>query len=369
LLLLLQQLENKKDPMQKTKVAIIGSGPAGYTAALYTGRAKLDPMLFAGEKSGGQLMFTTDIENFPGFPEGKNGPELMMNMRAQAEKFGAKIEDTYVTAVDFSERPFKLWTHLPEGMTSEAIEKGNAEQIAAFTAAVKATPHDVEADSVIITVGSKSNMLGVPGELEYLGRGVSTCAVCDAAFYRERETIVIGGGDTAMEDTLALTKFAKSVTVLVRRDKLRASKVMQERVLNHPLVTVKYNTTISEVKGEGSVTEVVLKDTVTGDTRNQKIDGVFLAIGHSPMTHLFDGQLALDRHGFIVTRQSVSQLGVEMATKALDSEGRVAFPTTTSVEGVFAAGDVVDIRYWQAITAAGQGCAAAIDAERWLEGR
>jgi thioredoxin reductase (NADPH) len=355
--------------MYKTKVAIIGSGPAGYTAALYTGRAKLEPTLFAGEKSGGQLMFTTDIENFPGFPDGKNGPELMINMRTQAEKFGAKIEDKYVTAVDFSQRPFKLWTHVPEGMTAEAIEKGGAEEMAKFTAAVKATPHDVEADSVIITVGSKSNMLGISGEMEFLGRGVSTCAVCDAAFYRDREAIVVGGGDTAMEDTLALTKFAKSVLLLVRRDKLRASKVMQERVLNHPKVTVRFNTTITEVRGEHAVSEVTLKDTVTGETTAQKIDGVFLAIGHSPMTQIFAGQLALDAHNFIVTRQSVSKLGVEMALKAVDEEGRVAFPTTTSVEGVFAAGDVVDIRYWQAITAAGQGCSAAIDAERWLEKR
>jgi thioredoxin reductase (NADPH) len=355
--------------MQKTKVAIIGSGPSGYTAALYTGRAKLEPMLFAGEKSGGQLMFTTDIENFPGFPEGKNGPELMINMRAQAEKFGAKIEDVYVTAVDFSQRPFKLWTHIPEKMTAESIEKGSAEDVAAFTAAVKASPHDIEAESVIITVGSKSRMLGIPGEMELIGRGVSTCAVCDAAFYREKSTIVVGGGDSAMEDTLALTKFADSVLVLVRGDKLRASKVMQERVLNHPKVVVRFNTTLAEIKGTGGVEEVVLKDTVTGQLSPQKIDGVFLAIGHLPMTNLFQGQLELDAHGFILTRQSLSKIGLEMALKAVDAEGKITYPTTTSVEGVFAAGDVVDTRYWQAITAAGQGCAAAIDAERWLEKR
>lgn len=173
--------------IEHTKVAIIGSGPAGYTAALYTGRAKLEPIVFAGEKSGGQLMYTTDIENYPGFPEGKNGPELMMDMRAQAERFGAKMKDVYVTAVDFSQQPFKLWTHTVEGQTTEVLEKGSAEDIQNFTTAIKATPHDIEADAVIIAVGSTSRMLGIPGEMEFLGRGVSTCAVCDAAFYREKK--------------------------------------------------------------------------------------------------------------------------------------------------------------------------------------
>jgi thioredoxin reductase (NADPH) len=355
--------------MQKTKVAIIGSGPSGYTAALYTGRARLEPLVFAGEKSGGQLMFTTEIENFPGFPAGINGAELMQNMRQQAEKFGAVMKDTYVTGVDFSQKPFKLWTHLPEGYTAEVIENGTDEEFAKFDAALKATPHDVEAESVIISVGSKSKMLGIPGEQEFLGRGVSTCAVCDAAFYRDRDVIVVGGGDTAMEDTLALTKFAKTVKVLVRTDKMRASKVMQERVLANEKVTVMFNTTATEVRGQGAVKEVTLKNTQDGTETVQPIDGFFLAIGHTPMTGIFKNQVALDAHGFILTRQSVSKSGVEMATQALDGDGKIMYPTTTSVEGVFAAGDVVDIRYWQAITAAGQGCAAAIDAERWLEGR
>jgi thioredoxin reductase (NADPH) len=355
--------------MQQTKIAIIGSGPAGYTAALYTARAKMSPILFAGEKSGGQLMYTTEIENFPGFPQGKDGPQLMIDMRAQAEKFGAVMKDQYVTAVDFSQRPFKLWTSIPAGFSAEVLEKGTVEEIKAFNAAVKAQPHDVEADAVIVTVGSKSKMLNVPGEMEFFGRGVSTCAVCDAAFYRDRTAVVVGGGDTAMEDTLALTKFVSSVIVLARGEKLRASKVMQERVIAHPKVTVMYNTSISEIKGEGAVTSVTLKNNVSGEEKDQPINGVFIAIGHSPMTQIFADQLTLDSHGFIVTRQSLSKVGVEMAQAALDEEGRVKYPTTTSVEGVFAAGDVVDIRYWQAVTAAGQGCAAAIDTERWLEGR
>ena len=351
--------------MQKTKLAIIGSGPAGYTAGLYGARARLEPLLFAGEKNGGQLMLTTDIENFPGFPDGKYGPDLMAAMRKQAENFGAKIMDSYVTAVDFSQRPFKLWTHFPPNFTGENLERGD---VTALIQAVRQTPHDVEADAVIVTVGATSKTLGVPGESQYMGRGVSTCAVCDAAFYRDKNTIVIGGGDTAMEDTLALTKFAQSVKVLVRSDKLRASKVMQERVTTNPKVTMMYNTTLKEVRGEGNVKEVTLINTVDQKETVIPIDGVFLAIGHTPATQIFTDQLKLDAMGFILTRQSISVEGVAMAQAAL-TENKVAFPTMTSVEGVFAAGDVVDIRYWQAVTAAGQGCAAAIDAERWLEGR
>jgi thioredoxin reductase (NADPH) len=355
--------------MQKTRVAIIGSGPTGYTAGIYTSRASLEPIVFAGQKSGGQLMLTTDIENFPGFANGKNGPELMIEMRQQAERFGAKIVDQFVYAVDFSARPFKLWTHLPSSVHPEVLEKGKPEDFAALRAAVKAEPHDYEADAVILAVGARSKMLGAPGESEFIGRGVSTCAVCDAAFYRGKRTIVVGGGDAAMEDTLALTKFAESVTVLVRGDKMRASKIMQDRVIAHPKVKVMFNTTIKEVKGEGSVKEVILLNTATKAEETVGVDGVFIAIGHMPMTNIFEGQLQLDAHGFILTRQSISAAGVEMAKAALDESGKVAFPSMTSVEGVFAGGDAVDIRYWQAITAAGQGCAAAIDAERWLEGR
>ncbi len=355
--------------MQKTKVAIIGSGPSGYTAALYTARANLAPLVFTGEKQGGQLMYTTVIENFPGFPEGIEGPQLMMNMRSQAEKFGAQMQEKYVTAVDFSQRPFKLWASFPEGATGEILEKGTPEEIAVFTQSIKAKMHDVEADAVILAVGSQSKALGVPGEKEFLGRGVSTCAVCDAAFYREKNTIVVGGGDTAMEDALALTKFAKTVTILVRTDKLRASKVMQERLQSNSKVTFLYNTTIKEIRGEGAVKEVVLMNAVENKETVMPIDGVFVAIGHQPMTKIFHNELQLDKHGFILTRQSLTKAGVEMAGNAFNEEGIVRYPTMTSVEGVFAAGDVVDVRFWQAITAAGQGSSAAIDAERWLEMR
>ncbi len=355
--------------MQSTKVAIIGSGPAGYTAALYAGRASLEPMMFAGEKSGGQLINTGDIENFPGFPQGKNGAELMMDMRAQAEKFGAKIADQYVTAVDFSVQPFKLWTHFPEGMTGENFDKTTPEQAAELVKQIKATPHDVEADSVILSMGATSKMLGIPGEAEFFGRGVSTCAVCDAAFYKDRTAIVVGGGDTAMEETLALTKFASHVTLLVRSDKLRASKVMQERVLNHPKVTVMFQTTLKDIQGEGTVKSATLKNTLTEAEQVLPTDGVFMAIGHTPATSIFADQVSLDSHGYVLTRQSLGAMGVEMARLALNEEGRVAYPTMTSVEGVFAAGDVVDTRYWQAVTAAAQGCMSAIDAERWLEKR
>jgi thioredoxin reductase (NADPH) len=353
--------------MRKTKVAIIGSGPAGYTAGIYTGRARLEPVLYAGGKSGGQLMFTTEIENFPGFAAGKNGPELMMEMRAQAEKFGTQIHDKYVTAVDFSAQPFKIWTHLPVNAIGDEIETAGPEKLAELVAAVKQEPHDLEAESVIIAVGAKSKMLGVPGEQEFFGRGVSTCAVCDAAFYRDKTAIVVGGGDTAMEDSLALTKFASAVTLLVRGDKLRASKLMQERVLNHPKITVKYNTQIVSIHGTQFVEKVVLKNSADGTQTEQAIDGVFLAIGHTPMTSIFQGQLQLDDKGYIATRHAFNAAGLELAKAALNEDGCVKFPSMTSVEGVFAAGDVVDIRYWQAITAAAQGCQAAIDAERWLE--
>ena len=355
--------------MIQLRVAIVGSGPTGLTAGIYTGRANLAPVIFAGEKSGGQLMFTTDIENYPGFAQGKNGPELMGEMRTQAEKFGAQMKDQYVFALDVTTRPFKIWTHLPAGLSSEMMDKGTAEEFAEISATLKTESHDVEADSIILAVGARAKMLGFSGELEFLGRGVSTCAVCDAAFYRGRTTIVVGGGDTAMEDTLALTKFADSVTVLVRGDKLRASKVMQDRVLAHPKVKIMFNTSISEVRGDGVVKEVMLINTQTQVTEVIPINGVFIAIGHTPMTQILQGQVTLDSHGYIVTRQSPTKAGVEMAQAALSEDGKVSFPTMTSVEGVFAAGDAVDTRYWQAVTAAGQGCAAAIDAERWLESR
>lgn len=353
---------------EKKKVVIIGSGPSGYTAAIYAARAMLEPVLFAGYQSGGQLMWTTDIENFPGFVQGIAGPQLMSDLRSQAERFGTQIRDEYVTAVDFSVRPFKIWTTIPEDINPEIYTTGSPEELAAATLKVKAQPHTLEAETVIISTGASAIMLDVPGEKRLLGNGVSTCAVCDAAFYRDKHTFVVGGGDAAMEDTLALTKFAKTVTVLHRRDAFRASKIMQDRVLQHPKITVKWNTTVTEVLGEGKVSGLHLKNVQSGEVTQVAADGLFIAIGHRPVTSLFGEQIALDEHGYVLTRMSHSHQGVQMAQSATNDKGLVEFPTMTSVEGVFAAGDVVDVRYKQAITAAGQGCSAALDAERWLEG-
>lgn len=352
--------------MERAKVAIIGSGPAGYTAAIYTSRAQLQPVLYAGPKAGGQLMLTTDIENFPGFKDGVAGPDLMIEMMQQAQRFGTEIKYDFVTAVDFSQRPFRLWTTVPAGVVpDDLLNTADPEKYAAAKAEIIKMEPALEADAIIIATGAGSIMLNVPGEEAFVGKGVSTCAVCDAAFYKDKNTYVVGGGDSAMEDTLALTKFAQSVTVIHRRDAFRASKIMQERVLNNPKVKVMWNTTIEEVIGDQLVKKIRVKG--TEGSRELDADGVFVAIGHTPVTQLFRGQIQLDDHGYIITRQSVSKYGVEAAKKALTEDGKIAFPSMTSVEGVFAAGDNVDIRYRQAITAAGQGCSAALDAERWLE--
>lgn len=351
--------------MKQARVAIIGSGPAGFAAGIYTSRALLEPVLFAGHESGGQLMLTTEVENYPGFAEGVVGPELMLQMRQQAKRFGTEIISEYVTAVDFSQRPFKLWTNLPQGVIPDQLKQADDVTYAQYQEQIKQAEPAVVADAVIIATGATSIMLGVPGENEFIGRGVSTCAVCDAAFYKEKTTYVVGGGDSAMEDTLALTKFAKSVTVIHRRDEFRASKIMQERVLNNPKVTVLWNTTVEEVKGEQQVKSIVVNE--NGASKELPADGVFIAIGHRPANRLFADQVAMDEKGYIVTRQSPTTPGLAAAQAALTEEGLVAFPTMTSVEGVFGAGDGVDPRYWQAVTAAGQGASAAIDAERWLE--
>jgi len=351
--------------MKAEKLVIIGSGPAGYTAAIYASRAQLKPVLFTGMESGGQLMYTTDLENFPGFPEGVIGPKFMMSLRAQATRFGTEIRDAHVTAVDFSQRPFKLWTHLPAGVGMDIFKQGSQEEIDGAVTKIKADEPDVLADSVIINTGATSIMLGVPGEKEFFGRGVSTCAVCDAAFYKDKNVFVIGGGDSAMEDTLALTKFATKVTVVHRRDSFRASKIMVDRVLKNDKVEVLWNSQLKKIIGEYGVQKIVVE--VDGKDQEFKADGVFLAIGHRPVTSLFRGQIELDDHGYIVTRQSLSKKGLVQAQAALNEKDLVAYPTMTSIVGVFAGGDVVDVRYKQAITAAGMGCAAALDAERWLE--
>lgn len=320
-------------------VIIIGSGPAGWTAATYLARANMNPILFAGEKAGGQLMLTTVIENFPGFPKGVDGPQLMMDMREQAKTFGTKIFDKNITKVDFSAKPFKVWSGEEEYQTQ----------------------------AVLIATGAETVWLGIPGEKELIGRGMSSCAVCDAAFFRGKNTFVIGGGDAAMEDALALTKFAASVTLVHRRDSFKASKIMQDRVLASPKVKVIWNAIPKEIKGTQKVETLVIEDVNTKQISELPADGVFVAIGHKPSNDLFSAQIQLDAKGFIVTRQAFQSDGLKLAGSNVGEHGFIQYPTMTSVEGVFAAGDCVDFRYKQAITAAGLGCMAGLDVQWWLE--
>ncbi len=300
------------------KVVIVGSGPAGLTAATYAARGNLEPIVIEGIAAGGQLMLTNDIENFPGFPDAITGPELMSKMREQAARFGAEYVTADADRVDVSERPFGVWV-------------GNEEY---------------RADALIISTGATARMLGLPSEEALLGKGVSTCATCDGFFYRDKPLAIVGGGDSAMEEATFLTKFATKVTVVHRRDELRASKIMQERAFTNPKIEFKWNTVVDHVIGNGSVEGLELSDTQTGEKSKLAVDGLFIAIGHDPNTNLFKGQLDLDDDGYIVTNGS---------------------STKTSVEGVFAAGDVQDHVFRQAITAAGTGCMAAMEAERYLE--
>ncbi|GMA50197.1 thioredoxin reductase [Alicyclobacillus contaminans] len=306
--------------MDKHRVMILGTGPAGLTAAIYAARANLAPVVIEGNEPGGQLTLTTEVENFPGFPDGIMGPELMDNMRKQAEKFGAVFVRGFVTAVDLTKRPF----------TVTVDDK-----------------HQHQADSLIISTGASAKMLGIPGESEMVGRGVSTCATCDGFFFRNKKIIVVGGGDSAMEEATFLTKFASEVTIVHRRNELRASKVMQERARNNPKIKWVMNVTPVSVQSDGNkVTGLEVRDNETGQTRVLETEGLFIAIGHSPNTGFLKGQVELDEVGYIKTN------GVT---------------TATSVEGVFACGDVMDPHYRQAITAAGSGCKAALDVERYLE--
>ena len=301
-------------------VIILGSGPAGYTAALYTARANLKPLLFTGLQPGGQLTITTDVENYPGFPDGILGPELMEKFRAQVTRFGTEIVDAMVDKVDFSQRPFRVW--------SDGVEYA--------------------AKSVIVATGASAMLLGIPSENKFMGFGVSACATCDGFFFRGKRVIVVGGGDTAMEEATFLTRFCTEVVVIHRRDELRASKIMRERALANGKIRFIWNAEITEVMGVENkhVTGVKLRDTKTGETSELAIDGVFVAIGHKPNTEFLKGQLPMDVKGYLEVKPGGSQ---------------------TSVPGVFAAGDVHDSVYRQAVTAAGSGCVAAMDCERWLE--
>ena len=308
----------KRNVVDERNVIVLGSGPAGYAAALYAARADLEPLVLKGLDAGGQLMLTTEVENYPGFPGAILGPELMDAMEKQAARFGAEMLHQTATRVDLSVRPFGVW----------------------------AGDQEWRAKTLIIATGATAKWLGVPGEDKLRGRGVSACATCDGFFFRDKELVVVGGGDTAMEEATFLTKFASRVTIVHRRDEFRASKIMQDRALANPKISVTWDTVVEEILGDGAVGAVRLRDVNTGETTEFRTDGVFVAIGHTPNTSLVEGQLELTDGGYIPVQE----------------------PTTkTTVPGVFAAGDVTDRVYRQAVTAAGQGCKAAMDAERLLE--
>lgn len=310
--------------MSHHPVVVIGSGPAGLTSAIYTARANLTPLVIEGELSstsdqpGGQLMLTTEVENFPGFPEGIMGPELMGRFREQAARFGAEFITAKATAIDFSQRPFKVWVR-----------------------------DDLyTADSIIVSTGAQSLMIGLEAEERLLGHGLSTCATCDGFFFRGQEIAVVGGGDSAIEEATFLTKFASKVTLIHRRDSLRASKIMQDRAFNNPKIEMLWNTTVTDLAGTDKLEGAMVRNVITGEDSLLPVTGLFVAIGHRPNTDLFSGVLDMEDNGYLITKPG---------------------STYTNIDGVFACGDVQDHTYRQAITAAGSGCMAAIDAERWLE--
>jgi thioredoxin reductase (NADPH) len=311
--------ENKSSSSNKVShfdVIIIGSGPAGYTAGIYTSRAKLKTLIISGMLPGGQLMTTSEVENYPGFPNGIFGPELMMNMRQQAERFGSIVLDDEVIAVNFKQRPFTITT------SSESFK----------------------AESVLVCTGASPRKLGIPAEQQFAGRGVSYCATCDGPFFKGEDIVVVGGGDTAIEEATFLTKFGKSVKIVHRRDTLRASKILQEKAFENPKIKFLWNTVVSDINGDKKVSSVIVRDINKQNEQKISAGGLFVAIGHDPNTAIFKGKLEMDEKGYIVLRNN----------------------TRTSVDGVFAAGDVHDYKYRQAVTAAGFGCMAAIDVEKWL---
>ncbi|MGH7800840.1 MAG: thioredoxin-disulfide reductase [Thermodesulfobacteriota bacterium] len=313
-------MSNSEELKQRYRVVIIGSGPAGFTAALYAARANLEPIVFEGTQAGGQLTLTTAVENYPGFPDGVMGPDLMDYMRKQAERFGAKCVFAEVTSVDLSKRPFKI-------VAGETV---------------------LQADTLIIASGASAKLLGINSERRLLGHGVSTCATCDGFFFKDQEVIVVGGGDTAVEEAVFLTKYATKVTVIHRRDRLRASKILQERAFKNKKIGFIWDSIVVEIIGdkEKGISGVKIRNVNTGEIKEKACQGVFVAIGHTPNTRLFEGLLEMDERGYIITKNGT---------------------TETSVSGVFASGDVQDHRYRQAITAAGTGCMAAMDAEKFLE--
>lgn len=314
-----KEQDHNIDRNEAFEVIIIGSGPAGYTAGVYTSRAKLRTLIISGTLPGGQLMTTSEVENYPGFPNGIFGPELMMNMREQAERFGTVIVDDEVIRVDFSKRPFIVTTH------SETYE----------------------AESVLICTGASPRKLGIEGEQQFAGRGVSYCATCDGPFFKGEDIVVVGGGDTALEEATFLSKFGKSVKIIHRRESLRGSKILQQKAFENPKIHFLWNSVVADIKGDKKIGTIVIKDINNGKQQILQAGGLFVAIGHEPNTAIFKGQLEMDDKGYIILKSQ----------------------TKTSVEGVFAAGDVHDYRYRQAVTAAGFGCMAALDVEKWLTER
>lgn len=331
-----QQITTSNSPVRD--VIVVGGASAGYTAAIYLARATLSPLVLAGENAGGQLMFTSEVENYPGFSKGIKGPDLMDEMRKQAERFGAEIKNENVTKVDFAGEVKKVWVN-------ETLYQARA---------------------VVLALGASAKMIGI-GEEKYYGKGMSTCAVCDAAFYKDKTVFVVGGGDAAMEDALALARFTSKVTIIHRKAEFRASKIMQQRVLIEKKIPVLWESEVVGVIGSDKLEGIRIKDK-TGKERELAVDGLFLAIGHTPATDILKGQVELDNHGYLIT-QMTTPTAAQLGGQANNQEIWLnSYPTQTSVAGVFGAGDMVDIRYRQAVTAAGMGCMAALDVEKFLTG-